>query len=133
MRAPRVVERLRVVDDDVAAAPADGRGDVERGGVADVVAVRLERRTQDGDTRAAVAAVDEVQAELDGTCPAAEVDLVDLAQERQRLMDAQLARPGDERPDVLGQAAAAETEARTQKLVADAVVVADRLRQRRHV
>src|SRR6266536_654372 len=127
MRPPRVVERLRVVHDDVAAAPADGRGDVERGGVADVVAVRLERGTQHCDTRAAVAAVDEVQAELDGTCPAAEVDLVDLAQERHRLVDAQFAGPGNERPDVLGQAATTETETRTQELVADAVVVADRL------
>jgi len=81
----------------------------------------------------AVAAVDQVEAELDGAGPAAQVDLVDLAQERHRLVDAELTGPGDERADVLGEAAAAEAEAGPQELVTDPLVVPDRLGQRGHV
>ena len=54
-------------------------------------------------------------------------------QERQRLADAQLPGPGHERPDVLGQAAAAEAEAGLQEPAADPVVVGQRLGQLRHV
>ena len=48
---------------------------------------------------------------------------------RQRLVDAQLAGPGHERADVLGQAAAAEAEPGVEELAADPVVVADRVGQ----
>ncbi len=58
---------------------------------------------------------------------AAQVDRVDLAQERQRLVDAELAGPGHERADVLGQAAAAEAEAGVEEPPADAGVVGQRL------
>ena len=56
---------------------------------------------------------------------AAHVDVVDLAEEGQRLVDAELAGARHERADVLGQAAAAEAEAGVEELAADAVVVAD--------
>ena len=45
-------------------------------------------------------------------------------QERQRLVDAELAGPGHERADVLGQAAAAEAEPGVQEPAADPGVVA---------
>ena len=60
---------------------------------------------------------------------AAHVDRVDLAQEGQRLVGAELAGAGHEGADVLGQAAAAEADPGAQELAADAVVVADRLGQ----
>ena len=50
--------------------------------------------------------------QVDDAGPAAHVDRVDLLQEGQRLVGAQLAGAGHERADVLGQAAAAEAEAR---------------------
>ena len=111
MQAAGVVHRMRVVDDDVGALAADRGGDVQGRRVADVVAVRLERRAQHRHPGALVAAVDQVQADFDGAGAPPQVDLVDLAQERHRLVDAELAGPRDERADVLGQAAAAETEA----------------------
>ena len=55
--------------------------------------------------------------------------VVDLAQERQRLVGAQLAGAGHEGADVLRQAAAAEAEAGVEELAADPVVVADRVGQ----
>jgi hypothetical protein len=54
-----------------------------------------------------------------------DVDRVDLAQERQRLVRAKLAGPGHERPDVLGQATAAEPDAGIEKLATNPVVMAD--------
>ena len=114
--------------DDVAALQLDLRGDVQRGGVADVVAVRLERRAQHGDPVAEERAAEHLPGELDHPDPAAHVDRVDLAQEGQRLVGAQLAGPGHERADVLGQAAAAEAQPGTEELRADPLVVADRRR-----
>ena len=61
----------------------------------------------------------------------AHVDAVDLAQERQRVVGAQLAGAGHERADVLGQAAAAEAQARVEESPADARVVAQRVGQQR--
>ena len=54
--------------------------------------------------------------EVDHAGAAAHVDGVDLAQEGQRLVGAELAGPGHERADVLGQAAAAEAEAGAEEL-----------------
>jgi hypothetical protein len=55
------------------------------------------------------------------------VDAVDLAPEGQRLVGAQFSGPTHERPDVLGQAAAAEAEAGVEERAADWVVVTDRV------
>ena len=52
-----------------------------------------------------------------------QVDGVDLAQERQGLVDPELAGARHEGADVLGQAAAAETEARVEESAADPFVV----------
>ena len=52
---------------------------------------------------------------------------------RQRLVDAELAGAGHERPDVLGQAAAAEADAGVEEPAADPLVVPDRVGQLRHV
>ena len=54
------------------------------------------------------------------------VDGVDLAQEGDGLADPKLLRAMGERPDVLGQAAAAEAEARFEEPAADPVVVGQR-------
>ena len=71
--------------------------------------------------------VADLAGQLDHPDPAAHVDVVDLAQEGQRLVGAELAGPGHERADVLGQAAAAEAEPGVEELAADPVVVADRV------
>jgi hypothetical protein len=63
----------------------------------------------------------------------ARVDLVDLAQEGERLVGAELAGAGHEGADVLGQAAAAEPEAGVEESAADAGVVTDGIRQLGHV
>ena len=120
-----VVEGGGVGDDDVRALEAGLGGDVEGGGVADVVAVRFERGAEDGDLRADERAACGVAGEVDGRGPAAHVDGVDLAQEGQGLVGAELAGAGAEGADVLGQAAAAEPDAGVEELAADAVVVAD--------
>ncbi len=71
--------------------------------------------------------------EVDHAGAAAQVDLVDLAQERQGLVGAELAGAGHERADVLGQAAAAEADAGVEELAPDPVVVADRVGELGHV
>ena len=68
-----------------------------------------------------------VAGEVDHAGAAAQVDLVDLAQEGQGLVGAELAGAGHERADVLGQAAAAEADAGVEELAPDPVVVADRV------
>ena len=84
------------------------------------------RRPVDGAAELSVASVDHALA-------AADVDRVDLAEEAQRLVDAQLAGSRHERADVLGQAAAAEAEAGVEEAPADAGVVADRVGELRDV
>ena len=103
--------------------------DVERRGVADVVGVRLERRAEDGDADAAHVAADHLAGELDHPAASSEVDRVDLSQERERLVDAELTGPSHERADVLGQATAAEAEARVEEAPADPFVVRQGLRR----
>ena len=66
---------------------------------------------------------EQLAGQVDHADAAPDVDRVDLAQERQRLVDAELAGARHEGPDVLGQAAAAESEAGAQELAADPVVV----------
>ena len=73
--------------------------------------------------------VEQLAGEVDHPGPAAQVDRVDLGEERQRLVDAELAGAGHERADVLGQAAAAEAEAGVQEPAADPGVVRQRLGQ----
>ena len=89
----------------------------------------LNAAPEDGDPLAQQRAVADLAGQLDHADPAAHVDVVDLAQERQRLVGAQLAGAGHERADVLGQAAAAEAEPGVEELAADPVVVADRVGQ----
>jgi hypothetical protein len=89
-----VVHGGGVVDGDGGALALHGRGDVEGGAVADVVAVGLERRAEHGHAHAAEAAVELLAGQVDHPGAAAQVDGVDLAQEAQRLVDAELARRG---------------------------------------
>ena len=105
------------------------RGGAQRGGVPDVVAFGLEGRAQDGDPLAQQGPAAEFPRELHHPGPAPHVDGVHLAQESQRLVGAQLAGAGHERTDVLGQAAAAETDAGVQELPADPLVEPDRIGQ----
>ena len=100
-------------------------GDVERGGVADVVGVGLERRTEHGDVLLEDRAAEGLDDELDGAVAAADVDRVDLAQERDRLAAAELLGAGREGADVFGQAPAAEADAGAEEPAADAGVVSD--------
>ena len=65
--------------------------------------------------------------QLDGAIAAAQVDRVDLAQERDGLTAPELFGAGRERPDVLGQAAAAEADAGAEEAPSDAGVVPDRV------
>ncbi len=125
----RVVHRLRVVDGDLRALELDLGGDVERGRVADVVRVGLERGAEDGDPPAQEAAGALLARQLDHPGAAAHVDRVDLAEEGQRLVGAQFAGPRHERPDVLGQTAAAEAQAGVEELAADPVVQRERCAQ----
>ena len=69
--------------------------------------------------RAEERAAEHLAGQVDHPGAAPHVDRVDLAQEGQRLVGAQLAGPGHERPDVLGQAAAAEAEAGVEEPAAD--------------
>ena len=104
-------------------------GDAQRGRVTDVVAVGLERRPQHGDVRAQERPAHELAGQVDGALAPPHVDLVDVLEEAQRLVDAELARARHERPDVLRQAAAAEADAGREEAAADAGVVADRVGQ----
>src|SRR5690606_4074940 len=118
--------RLRVVHGDVATLQLDLPGDVQRGRVPDVVGVRLERRTEHRDTLADECAADRLTCQIHRTHSAAHVDGVHLTQEHQRVVGAELTGPGHERPDVLGQAAAAEADTGVEELATDTVVVAER-------
>ena len=93
----------------------------------------LERRPEHGDPAPDDRAAADLAGEVDHPDPAAHVDRVDLAQEGQRLVGAQLAGPGHEGADVLGQAAAAEAEAGVEEPAADPGVVADRVGELRDV
>src|SRR5699024_8782719 len=64
---------------------------------------------------------------------AAHVDRVDFAQEGQRLVRAELAGTSHKGADIFGKAAAAEAQAGTQEFAADAVIVANSIRERHHV
>ena len=81
----------RVVHPDLRAAQLQGRGDVEGGGVAHVVAVGLEGAAEHGDVAAEQRSAEHLAGQLDGALPAAHVDLVDLAQEALDPGDAELA------------------------------------------
>jgi len=78
-----VVQGLGIVHPHLCAAKLDRGRHVECGGVADVVAVRFERRAQHRDGAAEERAAHEVAGQLDHPFAAAHVDLVDLLQEAQ--------------------------------------------------
>ena len=128
-----VGHRLRVVHGDPGPEPVQSLSDVQRGGVPDVVGVRFEGSAQDGDP----GAVDESSALGDGQShhpvTAAEVDSVDLAEQPARVPDVELVRPSHQRPDVLGEATAAEPEAGGEELGADAWVVTKGVREAQDV
>jgi hypothetical protein len=67
--------------------------------------------------------------QVDRVPPAAQVDVVDVAEERERLRDVELLGSRHEAAEVLGQAAAAEAQPRTEEAPADARVVPDRVGQ----
>jgi Arc/MetJ family transcription regulator len=71
--------------------------------------------------------------EVDDALAAAQVDRVDLLEERQRVAAPELLGARGERADVLRQASAAEADARVEEPAADARVVADGVRERRDV
>ena len=108
-------------------------GDVQGRRVAEVVGVGLERDAQHRHLLAGQPPAHGLLRERDRMIAAAPVDGVHLAQEREGLVDAQLPGPGHERPDVLGEAAAAEPDAGLEELLPDPVVVADGLGQPGHV
>ena len=129
----RVAHRRRIVDAHRCAQSVNGGGDVERGGVPDVVGVGLEGDAKHADGAALERSPGQLAREIDHPGPAPHVDAVHLAQERHGRLDPELLGPGHERADVLGQAAAAEAEPRAQRRAADSWVVAERLGQRHDV
>ena len=125
--AAGVLDRGGVGDGDLRAQAVQAHGDVEGGGVADVVGVRLERGAEDGDVLVVDGAAEGGDGEVDGAVASAEVDRVDLAEEGDGFALAEFFGAGAERADVLREAAAAEADAGAEELAADAGVVADRV------
>ena len=74
-----------------------------------------------------------VVARLDHPGATAHVDAVHLAKERQRMVGAEFACAGHERADVLGQATAAESEARVEESPSDARVMTQRVGEHRDI
>lgn len=120
-----VVECLGICHGDVGAEAVEAGGDVEGGGVADVVAVGFEGGAEDGDVLAVDGAVEGVEGELDGAVAAAEVDFVDFVEEGDGFGAAEFFGAGGEGADVFGEAAAAEADAGAEEAASDAGVVAD--------
>ena len=85
--------------------------------------MRLERRAEHRHPLADERAAELLAGQVDHARAPAHVDRVDLAQERQRLVGAELPRPRHERADVLRQAATAEPETGVEEPAADARVV----------
>src|SRR3954447_3340380 len=106
----RVPHGLRVVHPYRRARPLDGERDVQGRRVADVVALRLERRTEHAGPAPRQRSVAQFAGQIDHPGAATQVDLVDVLEEGDGLIDAELAGAGHEGTDVLGQAAAAEAE-----------------------
>ena len=121
MGQPGVVVRFRVMDPDHCPFRTDGGGHVQRGRVADIIGLRLERGPKHRDLLASERPADQVPGQVDRPLTAGVVDLVDLVQELHRASHSQLGGPGHERPDVFRQAAAAETKARGEEAAADPV------------
>ena len=121
------------MDDDIGARVVHRDRDVERRRIAHVVAVRLEGGPEHGHALVGEGAAEGLASEVDSVGAAAQVDLVDLAQEHERLVSAEFTRTCHEGPDVLGQAAAAEAEPSREEAAADARVVADRLGELRDI
>jgi len=126
----RVRNALGIGRDDLGAEPLELYGDVEGGRVAHVVGLGLERHPEHGDAVVVHAAAERIDGEVDDPLPLAQVDRIDLAQERERLAPAELLGSGGERPDVLRQAPAAEPDAGVQEPSPDAGVVPDRIGER---
>jgi len=108
--------------------------DVEAGRVADVVAARLERQAErrHPDVPQGAAGRHGTSQRHDPLA-AAEVRLVHRAEQRGQGFRAQPRGDRLERPDVLGQAAAAEAQPRGQEVPADPRVQPDRVGQFQHV
>ena len=88
--ASSVVHRLRVVHEHLRALQLDLRGDVQCGRVADVVGLRLEGAAENADGAAEERAADELSGQVDHSLPASHVDGIDLLEEGQRLVGAEL-------------------------------------------
>src|SRR5699024_1823253 len=112
----RVLDRLRVGDGDDRPSVTEYGGDGEGRRITRVVAVRLECRPEHRDTHTVDVVLADLQGELDHPVTPPQVDRVDLLEEAHGLSGAQVVRPCDERADVLGQAAAPETQAGVQEL-----------------
>jgi hypothetical protein len=107
--------------------------DIQARRVPDVVAVRLERDAQHGDPLPGQVAADSRAGQLDDPVAATQVDRLDGGQQVFQRANALFRRCAAECADILGQAAAAETEARRQEFPADPLVQADRVRELEHV
>lgn len=122
---PGVVEGLRVGDDDAGAEAVEAHGDIERGGVADVVGVGFEGGPEDGHVFVDDGSTETIDDERHGVIATPEVDGVDLFEERHGGAAPEFFGAGGEGANVFGQAAAAETDAGSEEASADAFVVAD--------
>lgn len=127
--APCILNGCRVMGDNVGAKSLELYGNVQGGGVTDVVAVRFECEAKDGDTMVVHITVEVILNFLHHARPLPGVDSVDLLQEIEGIADTELLCAGSERADVFRQTASAETHACIQELSADTFVDADRIRQ----
>ena len=122
-----------VVDGHHGAVRVEPPGHVEGRRVADVVGVRLERRTQYGDPVPGKGGTgrrtEELAGQLDHPVAATGVDRLHPREEVEGVADPELVGPGAEGPHVLGQAPPAVAEACVEEPPADAGVVPDRVGQ----
>ena len=104
-------------------------GNAEGRRITDVVGVRFERSAENRDAGADQRSTGNVFGDVDHPGPQPHIDVIDLTEETESLIRPELTRSSHEGPDVLGQAPAAEANARVQESAADPFVIADRVRQ----
>ena len=124
---------LRVVDHHLGAGGVQLVGHGERGGVPGVVGAGFEGRAEHGDPDPGDVAAELLDGQLGELGALARVDRLDRLDQLGQDTDLQLLGANGQRPDVLRQAAAAETESGVQELPTDPLVVAEGIGQQHHV
>ena len=116
---------LRVADGHLRPEVGQAGGDVQGGGVAHVVAQRLEGGSQDGDRLAGEVSSHVGASQLDDPVALLTIDGVDPPQQVRQVPGSVNVGAGLQSPDVLGKAASAESDAGSEEAPADARVGQD--------